>query len=82
MNEITKGVFESWVTNKFSAQTYLYSLDRVKMLCHYYNSNQYNNLNIAFAFGPVLPSFPDYKIPVFWTDNREGKHPYFKIKRN
>ena len=59
----------------------LYSLDRVKRLCHYYNTNQYNNFNIAFAFGPVLlPSSPDYKIPVFWTDNRKGKHPYFKLR--
>ena len=57
----------------------LYCFDRVKRLCHYYNTNQYNNLNIAFAFGPVLlPDSPDYKTPVFWTDNRKGKHPYLE----
>tara|TARA_A100001011_G_C14109075_1_gene756119 strand:+ start:434 stop:937 length:504 start_codon:yes stop_codon:yes gene_type:complete len=40
MNEITKGVFESWVTNKFSAQTYLDLL--------WNNIRQFNEEKISF----------------------------------
>jgi len=59
----------------------LYSLDRVKLLCHYYNSGQYSNhpyVDVGFAFGPAIPhSSPNYKLPIFWTDNKKGQHPYF-----
>jgi len=40
MNEITKGVFESWVKNKYSVQTYLDVL--------WNNIRQYNKKNISF----------------------------------
>lgn len=40
MNEITKGVFESWVKNKFSTQTYLDVL--------WNNIRQFNNEEIYF----------------------------------
>ena len=74
-----------WYNNNvgfMANKTKLYSLERVKLLCHFYNSGQRtNNPYEGWGFGDPIPiQSIEYKIPIFWFDIKSGKHPYFIYK--
>jgi hypothetical protein len=62
--------------------TKLYSLERVELLCHFYNSGQRTtNPYEGWGFGHPIPiQSENYKLPIFWFDIKSGKHPYFIYK--
>ena len=61
-----------WYNNNvgfIAKATKLYSLERVKLLCHFYNSGQRNNSYEGLVVGEPIPiQSIEYKTPVFWFD--------------
>lgn len=73
-----------WYNNSvgfIAKATKLYSLERVKLLCHFYNSGQRTTHHDDWGFDEPIPIHSiEYKTPVFWFDIKSGKHPYFIYK--
>ena len=62
--------------------TKLYTLEKVKSICNFYNSGQRNNNFYDDLWGrdPISIHSIGYKMPIFWFDIKKGKHPYFIYK--